>query len=1070
MRQVTHTFIGRSISTLLSMTLILLLAGHSIAWAIQLEGEGGGGGDDPLPYTTDDEGNVTINTAPDGKLGFSGVDITYLGTVDQNVTLSSLLRLSQGMENQVTINASASLINHGSQGISFSHTGSIENHGTLKAGYTAIFAASTIINAADGWIQTTSAGDYAIDAYSWSQDIILIDNDGTIMAAGDAIQLSELTYSTIENNGLIQGLYGIKSREGYHLITNQEDGQILATECALSIQTTNLSHQKSIITNENLIQTDHSNEAFFDGYLFSKNIFSAIFANNYELNNSGQILGNNAYGFLHLPSRFGAEYLNTEIGTSTINNQAGGLIQSDIIAIRSFDSDLVVNNDGTIKRAPAAGVDWDTDMADTIYPAAIQSEAAITLYNNEQGIIESDGYAIVIMPDSDLTFDSDHKQSVIVNKGTLRATDDDGYAIHTTGRGLDLTLHTGSSTSGKIAFDSDYLDENQLTLTGTGDSHLSDSIEGKLSIVKQGAGTWTLGNSDQPIDTRGGIVEVKQGRLDVYADMFIGSNLYVRSGATLGGGGNIISFDDSDAVNVIIQDQATLALGNSEIGDMDINAPLIFEDGSTLQAKIFCIDSANDVHESDQLYVSSITVGQDTTLHLIDLSNADQQIQPDQLLTIVNSDTPIVNGFSQVTDTSAILDFEQVIVNPADDQIDSKTPYTLSVQARATSCYDDHAQSDNQHAVAGVLDQAVIDGCMTDLTGKLNPLSADQLRKEFKRLQPNVSPMQTIFSNAQQVSTDTFRAAHLARSGKTNPGQSMMAQLADEPFTLAQNDQTAEQVPAAEKLHVYASPFGQFGRIDETDNRTGYNFEAYGAIVGVDYQCLNNTAMGFSLGYINTDIGMNDNFGDSNVNTMRFGPYLSYEKGPWTIDASVTGGLHWVDANRNTINGVAKSDYNSYDITLYGAANYDIQLGDWLLTPTASLTYIHQMTDSYTEAGAGSANLNVDDLDTDSLQSLIGMHVRRDVMLGNIALTPEAWIGWKYQWLDQDINLNAVFASNATTSFNSASDGTARSQLVTGLAIASQISDNTKFKCNYEWQTSSDTNIHTVWAMIELNF
>ncbi|MAX25166.1 MAG: hypothetical protein CMJ19_11750, partial [Phycisphaeraceae bacterium] len=460
--------------------------------------------------------------------------------------------------------------------------------------------------------------------------------------------------------------------------------------------------------------------------------------------------------------------------------------------------------------------------------------------------------------------------------------------------------------------------------------------------------------------------------------------------------------------------------------------------------------------------VSSASVNLNGILHIIPLTT---NVCTDEM-EIISADGGVNGEFASlnvdVIDT-ATIDF---ITRYYDNRV--------TIQADVAQ-FEEKAHTPNQGRMGRTLDN--LPGNMDDLGAAMRGIiGEDQLRQEMDRLMPLGAPIQTVFTNAQHFSTDTLQLARNAQQGNTRfaaaPGQSMLKQLNDDPYSLAQDgEQATEQAITTDgKLHFFASPFGQFGDIDSSDARTGYSYDAYGAIIGLDYNCIPNMSLGLSLGYISTDIGLDNSAGDSKVDTLRFGPYLTYTNGNWNVDASITGGFHWIDGNRNTIMGTAESDYNSYDFTIYGAASYDMLINNVTLSPTFSLTYVHQMTDDYAESGAGSANLTVEDLQTDSLQSLVGVHASMPVMLGNIALTPEAWIGWKYEWLDRDVDINSAFSANVTSPFTSSSQGTSRSQLVAGAAVFSQINETTSLKLNYELNTASDVTIHSVWAMIELNF
>ncbi len=716
-------------------------------------------------------------------------------------------------------------------------------------------------------------------------------------------------------------------------------------------------------------------------------------------------------------------------GTTTINLEENAYIDNQYIysangTISASSTNLIINNAGTIS-CHAAGATYGTI---TVYAANLdinnQATGVISGYNNG-------GYAV-------------HNFSNLTNYGTINGS--------LTGNDSDntATFYPGSTINGIIDFQAGtdllILADTPTSANGTFENYIGNLEE----LRKTGTNTWTF-NAQSPatvIYTQQS--NILEGTFENNAD--VRGSVNVANGATIKGSGRFYKYYNDDTMT--IQAGGIVAPGNS-VGTLSATMDVTFDPNAVLQIEV-------DGSGCDLFDVTGSVTLDNPTLRIIPLVT---DVTSSEVI-FLRSDTALTGEFAtinvDVVDTATI------------DFLIRYYERTATLQANVSQ-FEEKALWPNQKKLGHELDNLPTN--MSDLgTAMRGIVGEDNLRNEMDRLRPNGAPIRTVFSNAQGFSQDSLQLARSAQQGNTRfaaaPGQSMLKQLNDDPYSLAQDsEQATEQANISDgKLHFFASPFGQFGDIDSSDARTGYSYDAYGAIIGVDYNCIPNMSLGLSLGYINTDIGLDNSAGDSNVDTLRFGPYLTYTNGNWNVDASITGGFHWVDGRRNTIMGTAESDYNSYDFTIYGAASYDMQLDKVTLSPTFSLTYVHQMTDDYAESGAGTANLTVEDMQTDSLQSLLGVHASMPVMLGNLALTPEAWIGWKYEWLDRDVDINSAFSANVTSPFTTTSEGTSRSQFVAGAAVFSQINETTSLKLNYELNTASDVTIHSVWAMIELNF
>ncbi|MHC4102535.1 MAG: autotransporter outer membrane beta-barrel domain-containing protein, partial [Planctomycetota bacterium] len=105
----------------------------------------------------------------------------------------------------------------------------------------------------------------------------------------------------------------------------------------------------------------------------------------------------------------------------------------------------------------------------------------------------------------------------------------------------------------------------------------------------------------------------------------------------------------------------------------------------------------------------------------------------------------------------------------------------------------------------------------------------------------------------------------------------------------------------------------------------------------------------------------------------------------------------------------ADSDYDAYDFTGYVGTGYELKLKENLyLTPIASLLYSHIEFDSFTESGAGGANLSVPSRDDDSLRSRLGANLSyRFADLGAQPIT-YVYAGWEHEFED-DSDLDASF-------------------------------------------------------------
>ena len=85
---------------------------------------------------------------------------------------------------------------------------------------------------------------------------------------------------------------------------------------------------------------------------------------------------------------------------------------------------------------------------------------------------------------------------------------------------------------------------------------------------------------------------------------------------------------------------------------------------------------------------------------------------------------------------------------------------------------------------------------------------------------------------------------------------------------------------------------GVFANQDTTANRTGFDADTFGGQFGLDYSYSPNLVIGLAVGYTFTNANLDGGLGDIEDQTIRGGPYMSYYKDDWYVDASLTFGWH----------------------------------------------------------------------------------------------------------------------------------------------------------------------------------
>jgi fibronectin-binding autotransporter adhesin len=146
--------------------------------------------------------------------------------------------------------------------------------------------------------------------------------------------------------------------------------------------------------------------------------------------------------------------------------------------------------------------------------------------------------------------------------------------------------------------------------------------------------------------------------------------------------------------------------------------------------------------------------------------------------------------------------------------------------------------------------------------------------------------------------------------------------------------------------------------------------------------------------------------GDIDVNSTRFGGYLTYDSGAgFYINAVVGGGQTGFDIERpiqwTTLSRMADSEPDGWEFFSSVSFGQDVKKGNWTFGPQATLQYSKLELGEFDESGAGVLNLRVHDANSDSLRSYIGGRVAYNLKVTDrFTLIPEARAFWRHEFLD----------------------------------------------------------------------
>jgi len=170
------------------------------------------------------------------------------------------------------------------------------------------------------------------------------------------------------------------------------------------------------------------------------------------------------------------------------------------------------------------------------------------------------------------------------------------------------------------------------------------------------------------------------------------------------------------------------------------------------------------------------------------------------------------------------------------------------------------------------------------------------------------------------------------------------------------------------------------------------------------------------------------------------------------------------------LNGLAAFGYNDYsntrNISMLGATASSSPSGNqyvgnldvgydfhpdkhWSVGPTLGATYTHLDVDSFTETGAGAANLTVNGQHADSMRSRLGFHAVYQVHTGPVLLQPNFSLAWQHEYLDDSSGITSQLNVPGTGAFTIQTAAPSRDSALMTLGATATLDNSMALYLNY---------------------
>ncbi len=198
---------------------------------------------------------------------------------------------------------------------------------------------------------------------------------------------------------------------------------------------------------------------------------------------------------------------------------------------------------------------------------------------------------------------------------------------------------------------------------------------------------------------------------------------------------------------------------------------------------------------------------------------------------------------------------------------------------------------------------------------------------------------------------------------------------------------------------TWGSTYGYYGDHLGGYERPGFSYQSAGFIAGVHSERMGEGRFGWSVSYDHQRFGLFNELGNGDIDTLRFGPYLSRQSDSHRFCTALSSGIHWGETTRGTAFGLVSAAPVDSDISWAAAYGYCFRGGGWNWMPTAALYYTIVLNDPYLESNAAAGAMRLQGNDPQSLRTSVGGRIEYSPRNGS------PWVlsggaGWMHDYLN----------------------------------------------------------------------
>lgn len=242
-------------------------------------------------------------------------------------------------------------------------------------------------------------------------------------------------------------------------------------------------------------------------------------------------------------------------------------------------------------------------------------------------------------------------------------------------------------------------------------------------------------------------------------------------------------------------------------------------------------------------------------------------------------------------------------------------------------------------------------------------------------------------------------------------------------------------------IGLWGQAYGFNALQDERRSVQGFSAYGGGVAVGVDTEVADNLVAGAALSYGQTRVDGRGTLSSNrtDVDSYQATLYGVYQGDPWYVQSQFGYAFQQFDARRavnvGAIRETPTADFDGDVFSLGASAGYPLKIGDVQFTPSVSLDYVQSRQDAYTETGAPTTALSVNENRDESLKTGVLARFSTSYEVdGGGKIAPEFRLGWFHELKADAPNSVSQFAFGSS-SFTTRGASPARDSINLGAGV-----------------------------------